>query len=161
MRRAGLVHDLGRLGVPNTIWDKPGSPTRGEWERIRLHPYLIERMLAGSPALASIGAVAAHHHERLDRTGYPRGLSGDALSPAARLLAAADVHHALREDRPHRPARSAQEAAAILRGQVREGRLDGAAADAVLRADGREVDRRREWPAGLTAREVEVLRLAS
>ena len=89
----------------------------------------------------------------------PRGLSGDAVSSAGRILAAADSYHALTEARPHRPPRSAADAAAELRAGVSSGRLDGAAVDAVLRAAGHRVRRRREWPAGLTAREVEIVRL--
>jgi HD-GYP domain-containing protein (c-di-GMP phosphodiesterase class II) len=159
VRRAGLVHDLGRLGVPNTIWDKREMLTRAEWERIRLHPYLTERMLAASPSLAPLAAVAAHHHERLDGSGYPRGVTGEALTPAARVLAAADVYAALGEPRPHRPAHTPAEAAAILRDEARRGRLDAGTVEAVLGAAGHRVPRRREGPAGLTAREVEVLRL--
>jgi len=68
LRRAGLVHDLGRLGVSNAIWDKPGALTPTERERVRLHPYLTERMLASSGALAPLGAIAVQHHERLDVT---------------------------------------------------------------------------------------------
>jgi HD-GYP domain-containing protein (c-di-GMP phosphodiesterase class II) len=161
VRRAGLVHDLGRLGVSNAIWDKRGELTQAEMERVRLHPYLSERMLAFSPALAPLGAIAVQHHERLDGSGYPRGLSGDAITPAGTILAAADTYHAMTEIRPHRPARSREEAASELRAEVAAGRLDGDAADAVLRAAGHRVKRRREWPAGLTAREVEVLRLVA
>ena len=161
LRRAGLVHDLGRLGVSNAIWDKRGPLTPSEHERIRLHPYLTERMLCSSPALAPLGALAAQHHERLDGSGYPRALTGAMLSPIARLLAAADVYHAMTEPRPHRPARTADEAAAELRAEVKAGRLDGDAADAVLRAAGHAVGRRREGPAGLTARELEVLVLVA
>ena len=80
VRRAGLVHDLGRLGVSNAIWDKRGPLTAAEVERVRMHPYLTERMLASSEALAPVGAIAVQHHERLDGSGYPRGLSGDALT---------------------------------------------------------------------------------
>ena len=159
VRRAGLVHDLGRLGVPNTIWDKRGELSAAELERVRLHPYLSDRMLASSAALAPLGAIAVQHHERLDGSGYPRGISGDALTPAGRILAAADAYHAMTETRPHRPARSAEVAASELRGGVRQGLFDGDAVDAVLRAAGHRVRRRREWPAGLTPREVEVLRL--
>ena len=159
VRRAGLVHDLGRLGVSNTIWDNPGALTPTELERVRLHPYLTERMLASSRPLAALGAIAVQHHERLDGSGYPRGLTGDGITPAGRILAAADAYHAMTEPRPHRPARAAEEAAAELRAGVRDGRFDSAAADAVLRAAGHPVRRRREWPAGLTNREVEVLRL--
>ena len=161
IRRAGLVHDFGRLGVSNGIWDKRGALTQTEMERVRLHPYLSERMLAFSPALAPLGAIAGQHHERLDGSGYPRGLTGTAITPAGRLLAAADVYHAMTEARPHRPARTSQQAAAELRIEVAAGRLDGDAVDAVLRAAGHRVRRQREWPAGLTGREVEVLRLVT
>jgi HD-GYP domain-containing protein (c-di-GMP phosphodiesterase class II) len=159
LRRAAFVHDIGRLGVSNAIWDKPAGLTRSELERVRLHPYLTERMLSFSAGLAPLGTIAAQHHERLDGSGYPRGLSGDAISSAGRILAAADSYHALTEARPYRPPWSAADAAAELRAGVSSGRLDGAAVDAVLRAAGHRVRRRREWPAGLTAREVEVVRL--
>jgi HD-GYP domain-containing protein (c-di-GMP phosphodiesterase class II) len=159
VRRAGLVHDLGRLGVSNAIWDKRGPLTASELERVRMHPYLTERMLASSKALAPIGAIAVQHHERLDGSGYPRGLSGDALTPAGRILAAADAYHAMTEPRPYRSAGTAEEAEAELRSGVRQALFDGDAADAVLRAAGHAVKRRREWPWGLTNREVEVLRL--
>jgi HD-GYP domain-containing protein (c-di-GMP phosphodiesterase class II) len=159
VRRAGLVHDLGRLGVPNTIWDKPGGLSHAEAERVRLHPYLTERMLSCSPALAPLAAIAAQHHERLDGSGYPRGLSGGAVSPEGRVLAAADFYRARTEPRPHRPAAPAGEVAAQVRAEVRAGRLDGGAADAVLAAAGHRATRRPARPAGLTSREVEVLRL--
>jgi len=104
VRRAGLLHDLGRLGVSNAIWDKRGPLTAAEFERVRLHPYLTERMLASSEALAPLGAIAVQHHERLDGSGYPRGLLGDAITPEGRILAAADAYHAMTEARPHRDA---------------------------------------------------------
>jgi HD-GYP domain-containing protein (c-di-GMP phosphodiesterase class II) len=159
LRRAGLVHDFGRLGVSNAIWDKPGPLGPGEWERVRTHPYLTERMLHGSSALAALGAIAVQHGERLDGSGYPRGLVGNAISRSARILATADAYQAMREPRPHRAQRTADEAAAELRAEVKAGRLDGDAAAAVLGAAGHRVPRRREGPAGLTPREVEVLRL--
>jgi HD-GYP domain-containing protein (c-di-GMP phosphodiesterase class II) len=159
LRRAACVYDLGRLGVPNTVWDRPGPLTRSELERVRTHPYLSERMLAFAPSLEGLGRIALQHHERLDGSGYPGGLSGEQIGTTARMLAAADVYQALCEPRPHRPARAAQDAARELRREVTAGRLDGDAVDSVLRAAGHRVGRRREWPAGLTAREVEVLRL--
>jgi HD-GYP domain-containing protein (c-di-GMP phosphodiesterase class II) len=158
VRRAALVHDLGRTGIPNTIWDKPGPLTASEWERVRLHPYYTERALARPEALARLGVVAAAHHERLDGSGYHRTLAAASLSPAARLLAAADAYHAMTEPRPHRPALEPAAAAAELRAEVRAGRLAGDAAEAVLGAAGHRVHvRRRSAPAGLTQREVEVL----
>jgi hypothetical protein len=76
LRRAGLVHDLGRLVVSNVIWDKRDPLGAGEWERVRLQPYLTERMLEQRPPLAPLAAIAVQHRERLDGSGYPRGLSG-------------------------------------------------------------------------------------
>jgi HD-GYP domain-containing protein (c-di-GMP phosphodiesterase class II) len=159
LQRAGLVHDFGRLGVSNAIWDKRGPLGAGEWERVRLHPYLTERMLKQSDALAPLGEIALQHRERLDGSGYPRGLSGTAISRPARLLGAADAYQSMREPRPHRPALPAGEAAAELRAEAKSGRLDPEAVAAVLGAAGHRVPRRREGPAGLTPREVEVLRL--
>jgi HD-GYP domain-containing protein (c-di-GMP phosphodiesterase class II) len=159
LRRAALAHDLGRLGVSNAIWDKRGPLGAGEWERVRLQPYLSERMLRQSAALAPLARIAVQHRERLDGSGYPQGLSGAAIAPLARILGATDAYQAMREPRPHRHALSADEAAAALRADVRAGRYDGDAAEAVLGAAGHRVARRREGPAGLTAREVEVLRL--
>ena len=121
LRRAALVADIGHLGVSNTIWDKPTALTPAEMERVRLHPYLADRMLCFSPALKPLAAAAILHHERMDGSGYPRGLAGDAIPPVGRLLAAADVYQALTEPRPHRPARSAGDAAAALRAEVRAG----------------------------------------
>jgi HD-GYP domain-containing protein (c-di-GMP phosphodiesterase class II) len=157
LRRAGLLHDVGRIGVPNTIWDKPGPLTETEMERVRMHPYLTERTFSRSTRLAPLAKVAAEHHERLDGSGYPRALSGGALSPEARLLAVADAYQAMTEPRPHRPARDRDDVARELRREVGDGRLDADAVDAVLGAAGHRVPRRREGPAGLTRREVEVL----
>jgi HD-GYP domain-containing protein (c-di-GMP phosphodiesterase class II) len=161
LRQAGFVHDLGRLGISNAIWDKQGPLGAGEWERVRLHPYLTERMLHQSEALRPLGAIAIQHRERLDGSGYPHGLSGASISRPARILAAADAYQAMREPRPHRPQRSAEYAAAELRADAVAGRLDGEIVEAVLGAAGHRVVRRREGPAGLTVREVEVLRLAA
>jgi HD-GYP domain-containing protein (c-di-GMP phosphodiesterase class II) len=157
--RAGLLHDLGRLGVSNAIWDKEGTLTDVEHDRVNQHPYLTDKMLLGIPALAPSREIAARHHERLDGSGYPRGVTAATLTPADRILAAADVYHAMTEPRPYRPPRTAGDAATQLRSEVRAGRLDGDAVDAVLRASGHRAAQRHEGPAGLTARELEVLGL--
>src|SRR5262249_58192908 len=108
----------------------------GEWERVRLHPYLTERMLHQSEALAPLGAIAVQHRERLDGSGYPRGLTGAAISRPARILGAVDAYQSIRELRPHRPALTADEAVRELKADVRAGKLDANAVDAVLAAAG-------------------------
>ena len=157
LRRAGLVHGLGRLGISNSIWDKPGPLGPGEWERVRLHPYLTQRMLRQSEALAPLGELVVQLRERLDGSGYPAG-SRAAISPPARILGAADAYQAMREPRPHRAAlrggRGGGRAARGGRGRAagrRRGRGGAGAAGHRSRAAG--------WPAGLTAREIDVLRL--
>jgi HD-GYP domain-containing protein (c-di-GMP phosphodiesterase class II) len=159
VRRAALVMRFGCLGVSNSIWDKASPLSASEWERVRLHPYLTERMLQRSPALASLGQIAVQLRERLDGSGYPRGLSGSSMTQPARILATADAYQSMREPRPYRPAREAEEAAAELRDDARAGRLDAEVVEAVLGVAGHRVARRVDGPAGLTRREVEVLRL--
>lgn len=155
--RAALVHDIGMIGVPSNVWDETRPWTVSQRERARTHPYLTERMLARTPMLAMVGHCASLHHERLDGSGYPRGLRGDAISVPARILGAADVYDALRQPRPHRPAVDADAAQATMREEVRAGRLDGDAVNAVLAAAGHRVRRRAELPGALTPREAEVL----
>jgi len=116
-------------------------------------------MLASSPALAAYGATAIQHHERLDGSGYPRGVGQESLTPMGRVLAAADAYHGKLEPRPHREALPPPVAATWLRAEVRKGRLDGDAVEGVLAAAGHPVRRRKEWPSGLTSREIDVLRL--
>lgn len=157
VRRAGLLHDIGLYGVPATILDKSGPLSATEAERMRVHAYYTERVLARPPALARVGAVAALAHERLDGSGYHRGLAGAALPVTARVLAAADAYCAMTEPRPYRPPLPAKQAAATLRDDMRAGRLDPRAVDAVLTAAGGTPPKRRTGPAGLTPREVEVL----
>ena len=161
MRRAALLQDIGRLGVSNAIWDKPGPlsrPSSNACGCIRTSSSGCSRgrrswpSWARSPRCTTNAATAS---------GTRAGFRGSSLPAAAKLLAAADCYQALIEPRPHRPARSPAEAEAELRLEVRAGRLDGEAVNAVLAAAGHRVRRRREWPAGLTPREVEVLRLLS
>ncbi len=160
LRRAGLLHDIGRVGVSAGIWGRPGPLSQRDWEQVRLHPYYTERVLARPESLGKVGLLASQHHERTDRSGYHRGSGASALSMSARILAAADAYHAMTEERPYRAALTPERAAEALRGEVRAGRLDGDAVHAVLAEAGHRVPRtRRVRPAGLSEREVEVLRL--
>ena len=161
VRRAAYVHDLGRMGVPNSVWEKTRALTASDQERIRLYPYLTGRVLSRVRGLEAETAIAEAHRERIDGSGYPRGLRGAALPMTQRVLAAADSYHTSLELRPHREALDAAAAARKLRGEVTAGRLDGAAVEAVLAAAGHRDphSRRTTAPAGLTPREVEVLGL--
>jgi HD-GYP domain-containing protein (c-di-GMP phosphodiesterase class II) len=161
LTRAALVHDLGRVAVSTSIWDKPGPLTDLEWERVRAHTYVGERILSRPAGLAPIAAIATLAHERLDGGGYHRKLDASTCKAPARLLAAADVYHAMIEDRPQRLARSADQAAEELSAMARAGTLCSDAVAAVLSAAGHAAPRKRERPAGLTDREVEVLRLVA
>ena len=160
LERAGLVHDIGRVGVENGVWDKAASLSTVEWEKVRLHPYLTQRILARCRVLAPLGELAASHHERLDGSGYHRQLSADHLSLGARLLAAADALVALTSSRPHREAMNLEDANRVLDGEAAAGRLDGRAVAYVLTAaTGQGAPPRVSNPGGMTDREVEVLRL--
>jgi HD-GYP domain-containing protein (c-di-GMP phosphodiesterase class II) len=161
LRRAGLVHDVGRVGVSSRIWEKPGPLTAGEQELVRLHPYFTSRTLARVPALAGLADLACAHHERCDGSGYHRGLSGTGFSSAAALLAAADTWVTAGEARPHRPARGTAEQTALLREHAVDGRLPTAAVDAVLAAAGAAPVPRSRRPGLLTDRERAVLDLVA
>jgi HD-GYP domain-containing protein (c-di-GMP phosphodiesterase class II) len=158
LRRAALVHDLGRVAVWADTWERQGPLSVDEWEQVRLHPYQTERVLSRSPFLAALAPVAGAHHERLDRSGYHRGVAASELGLAARLLAAADVFHALTEPRPQRDAIPPDEAAETLAAEASAGRLDPDSVGAVLDVAGHRVPRL-ERPAGLTEREAQVIGL--
>jgi HD-GYP domain-containing protein (c-di-GMP phosphodiesterase class II) len=159
IRRAGLLHDLGRAAVPNGVWEKEGRLTSAEWERVRLHAYHSERILNACPPLAPLARLAGMHHERLDGSGYHREATGAAMAMPARILAAADAFQAMTQPRPHRPARDPDAAAAVLVAEADAGRLDADAVAAVRAAAGEPIRRRRAGPSGLTDRQIEVLRL--
>jgi HD-GYP domain-containing protein (c-di-GMP phosphodiesterase class II) len=156
LRRAALVHDLGRVAIGARTWQKPGPLTADEWEQVRLHPYHTERVLCRSPFLAALAPVACAHHERLDGSGYHRGVGGAVLPLPARLLAAADAFHAMTEPRPYREALAPEAAAETLADEASAGRLDPDAVAAVIEAAGQRAPRI-ERPAGLTEREAEVV----
>ncbi len=129
LHRAGMLHDIGKLGIPNTILDKPARLTDDEFARIRLHPSYTESILAGIPAFAGFAAVAAAHHERLDGRGYHRGVPAGDLPLSARALAVADVFEALTADRPYRSPMEPAEALAIARNDP--GHLDQSCVEAL------------------------------
>jgi HD-GYP domain-containing protein (c-di-GMP phosphodiesterase class II) len=160
---ASLLHDLGRVGISNAIWEKPGPLTTAEWEQVRMHPYLSERILTGSSALEPMARIAGMHHERLDGSGYYRGCRGAEIPTAGRILAAADAFQAMTQARPHRAPLSPEAASRELTAASRAGKLDPDAVAAVLEAAGqrRSQSRRDLRPAGLTRREIEVLRLVA
>jgi HD-GYP domain-containing protein (c-di-GMP phosphodiesterase class II)/DNA-binding CsgD family transcriptional regulator len=159
---AGLLHDVGRVGVSTAVWEKPGRLSSDEWEQVRLHPYRSERILAASSELARLAALVGRHHERLDGSGYHRGCAGDDLSVPARILAAADTYRTLTEDRPHRKALAPEQAQSRLLDAVARGTLDGDAVSAVLVAAGQTAHvPPPQLPMGLSARELEVLRLVA
>jgi HD-GYP domain-containing protein (c-di-GMP phosphodiesterase class II) len=160
VERAGLLHDIGSVAVSSGIWCKTGKLSESDNERVRMHVYYTERILARPPALARLGAIAAQHHERLDGTGYHRAVRANTLSPGGKILAAADTYHALISQRPHRGAHAPDDAARTLEREARDGRLDGDAVNAVLAAAGHRVaPADRALVAGLTERELAVLRL--
>jgi HD-GYP domain-containing protein (c-di-GMP phosphodiesterase class II) len=162
IRRAALLKEIGRTGISSGIWEKASSLTDREWDRVRLHTYYTERVLAHTPELDRLGRLASLHHERLDGSGYHRGVPAASQTMAARILSAADVYHSLTEARPYRSAYQPEAAVKELQKNVREGKLDGDAANRVLAAVGyRPNTTRKEMVAGLSGREVEVLRLVA
>lgn len=162
VRRAALLHDVGRVGVQAAILNKSGPLTAGEWERVRLHPYMTERVFAQSPTFGPLAALGALHHERLDGSGYHRGVAAPMLDAPARLLAAANTYVALTEDRPHRAALAPAAAAKRLLDEVKAGRLDQRAVEAVITAAGQKPPQvRRAQAVQLSEREIEVLRLVA
>jgi HD-GYP domain-containing protein (c-di-GMP phosphodiesterase class II) len=163
LHRAGMVADIGAVGVPVAVWEQCGTLGPQVNEQVRLHPYLSERVLSRCDGLQPLAALAGSHHERLDGSGYHRGSTGAQLPYLARLLAAADMWVALREVLPHRPALAPGQACEALWDEVRAGRLEGGAVEAVVSIAGGNGDARRRGrlphPGGLSDREVEVLRL--
>lgn len=161
VRRAGLLHDLGRSGVPAAVWNKVDPLTIDEAKRVKEHPSLTELVLARSSALGHLGTLAGLHHERLDGSGY-RGVSAAFQPLGSQVLAVADAYHTKLEPRPYRSALSAEAAANLLRAETRSGKLDPDVVSAVLVGAGqRTPPKRSERPAGLTERELEVLGLVA
>jgi HD-GYP domain-containing protein (c-di-GMP phosphodiesterase class II) len=160
VRRAGYLHDLGRVSVDPRVWENGGRLTADEWEHVRLHPYHTDRILSRSPFLAPLAATAGNHHERLDGSGYHRGINGSSQPQATRLLAAADAYRAKTEPRAYRDALDPHTAADRLVEKAKEGRLDADMVAAVIEAAGLQAPHI-ERPAGLTEREAEVIALVA
>jgi HD-GYP domain-containing protein (c-di-GMP phosphodiesterase class II) len=159
-RRAGHLHDVGRIGVSNQVWSKPAELTGAEWERVRMHPYLTDRVLTRIPGLAQVAAIARAHHEHLDGSGYPLGLSGAALGRPERLLAAAVAYQSALEPRPYRQTLAPDAAAARLEERASRGAHDADCVAAVLAVAGHARARTRRDDT-LTPRESEILGLVA
>lgn len=114
VRRAALLHDIGKLRVPNSILDKPGKLDAAEWQVVQEHPRLTREILSRIGSFGELATIAGAHHEKLDGSGYPNHLTSTALPIEARIIAVADVYGALTEDRPYRAGLSHEEAMAIL-----------------------------------------------
>jgi putative nucleotidyltransferase with HDIG domain len=148
--RAALLHDLGKLRVPNTILDKRGPLAPEEWTIIREHPGLTRNILERIDAFAEVARIAGSHHESLDGRGYPQGLRGDEISLEVRILTMADVYSALTEERPYRGRRSDDQAIAILHTMVPH-QLDSHCFDGLLRFLGYDASQHQSAPAAIAA----------
>ena len=129
LRRAGVVHDIGKISVPEHILTKPGPLNEDEWKIMKQHPVTGERICAPLKSFRHVLPVIRHHHEKLDGSGYPDGLSGEQIPLTARILQIADVYDALTTERPYRTAIQPHEALGIVRDEVRRGWWDGAIVD--------------------------------
>jgi response regulator RpfG family c-di-GMP phosphodiesterase len=114
IERAGALHDIGKIGIPDTIINKPGRLTDEEFEKIKEHPAIGEQMILPIPFLNSARGIIRHHHERYDGRGYPDGIQGNEIELGARIMAVADTFDAMTSDRSYRQASSAEEARAEL-----------------------------------------------
>jgi response regulator RpfG family c-di-GMP phosphodiesterase len=118
IRRGALLHDIGKMAIPDAILQKPGSLDEGEWEIMRRHPAYSYQLLSSIPYLKPALDIPYGHHERWDGSGYPRGLKGEAIPLAARIFAVVDVWDAMRSDRPYRPAISVEKTVEFLSSQA-------------------------------------------
>jgi HD-GYP domain-containing protein (c-di-GMP phosphodiesterase class II) len=137
LARVGVLHDIGKLGIPDSILGKQGPLDEMEWKEIRRHPQIGLEIIAGIGGMQREADAVFSHHERMDGSGYPRGLRGDAIPLEARIIAVADTYDAVRSDRPYCKARSQAEAVAILRHESGT-HLYPQAVEALVRLTGRE-----------------------
>lgn len=160
LRYAGYVHDIGRLSISLSIWEKASHLTTMEFEQVRLYPYYTECILSRSPSLVAISKLATLHRERLDGSGYHRGVPASLLNMSARVLAACDVFQSKMEVRPYRPALTEDMATKEMLNQVQDGKLDKEVVAALVEvATGKRLPVRQTFKTTLTKREIEVLRL--
>jgi len=124
LRRAGVVHDIGKVAVPDAILLKPGRLTEEEWKLLREHPSVGERICAPLRSFRLVLPIIRHHHEKLDGSGYPDGLRGDAVPLTARVLQIVDVYDALTTERPYKRAFPVAEAIRIMSEEVAKGWWD-------------------------------------
>ena len=124
LRRAGIVHDVGKIAVPDAILLKPGSLTADEWKLIREHPVVGERICAPLKSFRFVLPIIRHHHEKLDGSGYPDGLRGEDIPVTARVLQIVDVYDALTTDRPYKKAFSITDALQTMKEEVAKGWWD-------------------------------------
>ena len=129
LRRAGVVHDIGKIGVPEHILTKPGPLNDEEWKIMKQHPVMGERICVPLKSFRHVLPVIRHHHEKLDGSGYPDGLSGEQIPLTARILQIADVYDALTTERPYRTALQPHEAIGVMRDEVRRGWWEGSLVD--------------------------------
>lgn len=115
LKRAALLHDIGKLGVSSSVLEKPGKLDDAEWVQMRRHSEFSEQILCNVSALSGAALIGGAHHEKLDGTGYPRGLTADQIPMEVRIVSTADVFDALTADRPYRASMPVAEAMAILR----------------------------------------------
>ncbi|MBL8049060.1 MAG: HD-GYP domain-containing protein [Chthonomonas sp.] len=124
LARGSLLHDIGKIGIPDVILEKPGTLSEAEYTVIKMHPVIGDVMLANVPEMASIRDIVRHHHEKLDGSGYPDQLAGEEVSREARIVAVADICDALLSNRSYRSSMNTQQAAEILRYEAAVGKLD-------------------------------------
>jgi HD-GYP domain-containing protein (c-di-GMP phosphodiesterase class II) len=118
LRRAAALHAVGKVGVPEEILTKPGPLKEREWELVRRHPVVAERIVAAMPGMAPVAEIVRHQHERWDGEGYPDGLAGEEIPPESRIILACNAYAAMTSDRPYRPALTVPEALTELTGNA-------------------------------------------
>jgi putative nucleotidyltransferase with HDIG domain len=133
LRRAALLHDIGKLSVPNSILEKPGKLDAGEWDVVKKHPYYTLEILRRIPGLEHMSEIAAAHHEKLDGSGYFRGWTAEQLTTPARILAVADIYDALAAKRPYRDAMPVEQVFGIMKKDAPKA-LDASCLEALMSA---------------------------